>query len=246
MAIRKDEGIVLGRRRLQESSLIVDLFTRRSGRLRVVAKGARRTRSRFSGVLEPTTVVQIVYYEKETRDLQLLTQADLVESFSGLRESLLRLSYGYAIIESLMGMKREESDAESLFRLARGTFREIDAAAEDRLEAVLWRFLLLALEDTGFKPELEKCLACGRVETVDEMVFDSRAGGVLCRRHGAAGLALSRETRAVLMECARGSADRSPSRGRVTAEGREAIRRFLVEHGLGRSPFRPLEDLIRS
>ncbi|NNE09503.1 MAG: DNA repair protein RecO [Gemmatimonadetes bacterium] len=246
MAIRKDEAIVLGRRRLQESSLIVDLFTRHAGRLRVVAKGARRTRSRFSGVLEPTTVVQVVYYEKETRDLQLLTQADLVESYSGLRESLLRLSYGYAIIESLIGMKREESGAETLFRLARETFREIDAAAEDRLEAVLWRFLLLALEDTGFKPELEQCLACGRVETADEMVFDSRAGGVLCRRHGAAGLALSLETREVLIECARGSADRSPSRGRVTAEGREAIRRFLVEHGLGRSPFRPLEDLIRS
>lgn len=245
MAIRKDEAIVLGRRRLQESSLIVELFARRAGRLRVVAKGARRARSRFTGILEPTAVISIVYYEKENRGLQLLSQADLVESFSAARESLLRLSYGYAIIESLIGLKKEESDAETLFRLARETLREVDAAAEDRLEAVLWRFLLLALEDTGFRPELDQCLACSRVESHDEMVFDAVAGGVICRRHGASGLALSQETRAVLISCAGGSTERSPSRGRVTAEGREALRRFLIEHGLGRSPFRPLEDLIR-
>jgi len=244
MPIERDEAIVLQRRRFLESSLIVSLFTRSRGPISVIAKGARRSRSRFGGVLEPTNRIEVVYYRKESRDLHLLAQADLVGSYPALRESLLRLSYGYAIIESLAGLKREETPAGELFPLALEAFAFVEGAAEEELEQVLWGFLLAALAEAGYRPVLERCLRCGKsLRTGDAVRFDARGGGVACARHGEGGLSLSGGTREILASLASGARPPGSLGRQEKAEGREALRRFLVEHGLGRTPFRALELL---
>jgi DNA repair protein RecO (recombination protein O) len=244
MAIERDEAIVLGRTRFSETSLIVTLFTKRRGPLRLIAKGARKNRSRFAGVLEPTNHVHAHYYRKETRDLQLLSQCDVLTAFPRLRESLLRLAYGYAIIGALIGLKREETDADSLFRIALRGLEAVDGGPEAELEPALWAFLMAALADAGFRPELDRCLRCGRPLTSRGARFDARGGGLLCRAHEGGGLSLSSGTVEALRCLAGGE---MPGRGlvrREVAEGRELFRRFLEEHGLGRSPFRPIEQLI--
>ncbi|MFH1679302.1 MAG: DNA repair protein RecO [Candidatus Eisenbacteria bacterium] len=246
MAIEREEAIVLSRSRFGETSLIVTLFTRGRGPLRFMVKGARRPRSRFGGCLEPTNHLLAVYYRKEGRDLHLLAQADLVASFPGLRGSLLRLAYAYAIIDALVGLKREETPAEKLFRLALEALGTLDGGAEEDLEPALWSFLLAALADAGYRPELERCLRCGRVVRGSGARFDSRAGGVVCARHGEGGLSLSAGTIEFLGGLAAGARRKTPLTRRETAEGREALRRFLQEHGLGRAPFRSLEILAPS
>ncbi|MBN1825284.1 MAG: DNA repair protein RecO [Candidatus Eisenbacteria bacterium] len=240
MPIERDEAIVLGRTRLGDSSLIVSLFTRRRGPVRVVAKAARRARSRFGGVLEPTNHVLAVYYRKESRDLQTLSQCDLVTAFSALRESLLRLAYAYAIIDGLAGLKREETPAEALFALALEAFARAENGPKEELEDMLWRFLLAALADAGFRPELERCLRCGKPAGPGPVLFDARAGGVVCGSHGEGGLILSPGTLERFRTLSRGGRPPAPTAPRETGEGREALRRFLREHGLGRDPFRAL------
>lgn len=245
MAIVKDEALVLGRRRLGESSLIVTLFTAGKGPVRAVAKGARKARSRFGGALEPTNLLHVVYYAKETRDLQLLSQADVMRAFSGIRESLLRLAYAYAIIECLVGLKREEGPAAGMLALAGEALASVERSPREHLEWGLWSFLLAVLEDSGFRPELGRCLRCNRTVDGDEVRFDARAGGVVCPAHGGGGLLISGATKRLLEEAARGGVGPAALDAKQAAEGREALRRFLVEHDLGRSPFRPLEEMVR-
>lgn len=245
MAIERDDAIVLGRTRLGETSLIVTLFTKRRGPVRAVAKAARRPRSRFGGAFEPTNVVHAVIYRKENRDLQLLSEADVVRSFGGLRESLLRLVYGYAIIECLVGLKREETPADRLFFLAVEGLGEVESGRESDLEQTLWGFLLAALADAGYRPELERCYVCGKPFRSGTARFDPRAGGLACSAHGEGGLLLSGTTVDAFRALAAGGSPGEPLGPRETAEGREALRRFLVEHGLGRTPFRALDLLGR-
>jgi DNA repair protein RecO (recombination protein O) len=244
MAIERDEAIVLGRTRFRETSLIVTLFTKERGPLRVIAKAARRNRSRFAGLLEPTNHVVAHYYWKETRGLHLLSQCDLRRAFSGMRESLLRLAYGYAIIGALIGMKREETAAGLLFPIALGALEAIDRGPEEELEPSLWAFLLAALSDAGFRPELDRCLHCGRPISSRGARFDARGGGLVCLSHGSGGLVLSPGTIAVLRSLGGGEKPRRRLAAREMAEGRELFRRFLAEIGLGRSPFCPMEQLI--
>lgn len=244
MAIEKDDAIVLGRWRLGESSQIVALFTAAHGPVRVVAKGARKARSRFGGSLEPTNIVHAVYYRKSNRDLHLLSQADVKRAFPDIRESLLRLAYAYAIIECLIGLKREEGPAAEMFALAAGALGDVESYPREHLEWGLWRFLLAALEDSGFRPELDRCLRCNRAVEGEEFRFDARAGGVVCLEHGGGGLLISSEAGRALAEAAGDAGAPRPLSTRCIAEGREAIRRFLGEHGLGRSPFRPLEEMV--
>ncbi|MFH1277411.1 MAG: DNA repair protein RecO [Candidatus Eisenbacteria bacterium] len=246
MAIERDDAIVLGRIRFGETSLIATLFTRRRGPVKVIAKGARKGRSRFAGVLEPSNRIHAVYYRKENRDLYLLSQADVVRSFGGLRESLLRLAYGYAIIGTLAGLKREETPAGRLFDLAVDAFEAVETAETWGLEPALWGFLLSALADAGYRPELERCLRCGKSSPMEKGArFDPRDGGVLCPAHGEGGLLLSAGALDALRRLSKGGAPAAPLTPRETAEGREGLRRFFVEHGLGRAPFRSL-DLLRT
>lgn len=243
MSIERDEAIVLGRTRFSETSLIVTLFTRARGPMRVIAKGARRSRSRFSGSLEPTNHVLAVYYRKEGRGLQTLSQCDIIRAYGGMRESLLRLAYGYAIIESLVGLKREETPAGPLFDIALGALSSADRNPGESLEAMFWSFLLAALAESGYRPELEQCLHCRKRPAPGPVRFDPRAGGIVCGDHGGGGIVLSPGTRGLLAALSSGEEPRGPIAPRETAEGREALRRFLQEHGIGKTPFRSLELL---
>jgi DNA repair protein RecO (recombination protein O) len=243
MAIEREEAIVLSRTRFGETSLLATLFTKNRGPLRFVVKGARRPRSRFGGRLEPTHHILAVYYRKEGRDLHLLSDADLLTSFSGLRGSLLRLAHAYAIIDALVGLKREETPAENLFRLALHALAAAETEPETALEAALWSFLLAALTDAGYRPELARCVRCGRDLRRSSARFDPRAGGVACAGHGEGGLLLSPGTIGILGGLATGTVREAPLSGREIAEGREAFRRFFEEHGLGRTPFRALDLL---
>jgi len=244
MAIERDEAIVLGRTRFSETSLIVTLFTKTRGPLRLVAKGARRSRSRFAGALEPTNHVQTHYYRKETRDLQLLSQCDILATFPRLRESLLRLAYGYAIIGALIGLKREETDAGSLFRIALSGLEALGSGGEEDLEPSLWGFLMAALSDAGFRPVMDRCILCGRALASRGARFDARGGGLLCSAHEGGGLLLSSGTVEILRGLEEGETPGRKLLPREVAEGRELFRRFLSEHGLGGSPFRPIEQLV--
>src|SRR5918999_4872407 len=93
----KDEGIVLKTIKLGEADRIVTFFTRQNGKVRAVAKGVRKTKSRFGGRLEPYTRVELLIYRG--RSLDTITQADIIDPFRGLRHDYDRLWSAAALAE---------------------------------------------------------------------------------------------------------------------------------------------------
>jgi DNA repair protein RecO (recombination protein O) len=176
VALYRDEGIVLRTYKLGEADRIVVLFGKGRGKVRAVAKGVRKTKSRFGSRLEPTSHVALQLYEG--RELDTITQAESIDHFRPIRDDLDRIAKASAMLESVDHMSQEREPNIRLYTLLLGALRTL--AADDHplvVPAFFWK--LLALE--GFRPMVEGCVACG---TEDDLVaFDLEEGGVLCRQH---------------------------------------------------------------
>ena len=173
----RDVGVVLRTYKLGESDRIVVLMTQENGKVRAVAKGVRKTKSKFGARLEPMSHVRVQLYRG--RELDIVTQAESVESLAPMLSSLDRASQGMAAIEAVdqLGLEREPNPR--LYHMVVGVLRTIAVApAPLNVPAFYWK--LLAAE--GLEPQLHVCVRCGETEPEVQLVaFDLNEGGVLCR-----------------------------------------------------------------
>ncbi len=191
----RDIGVVLRTYKLGESDRIVVLMTEENGKVRAVAKGVRKTKSKFGARLEPMSHVRLLLYRG--RDLDIVSQAESVEPLAPLLSTLDRASQAMAALEAVdqLGMEREPNPR--LYRMAVGVLRTIaERPAPLNVSAFYWK--LLAAE--GLEPLLDACVRCGESEPATALVaFDLNEGGTLCRacRSGAsispAALAIMRD-----------------------------------------------------
>lgn len=176
MALYRDRGIVLRTHKLGESDRIVTVLTHGHGKVRAVAKGIRRTRSKFGARLEPTSHVALQLYEG--RELDIVTQAEALDLFRTIREDLDRLTRAVTMLEAVEQVSMEREPNPDLYRMLLGALRTLDAE-NSPLVVAGFHWKLLALE--GFRPIVEGCAVC---DDEDELVaFDPIEGGVLCSRH---------------------------------------------------------------
>lgn len=153
--IVRTEAVVLRNLNYGETSQIVTLFTREKGRLAVMAKGARRTKSKFGSSLQPMAYTQVVFYYRETRGLQTLSESAHLEPLLGLRRDLEKITLGLRLVELVYALTEEENAQPPLFRLLTGSLRALDAATE-RPANVLPYFQLRLADVLGFAPAFEK------------------------------------------------------------------------------------------
>jgi DNA repair protein RecO (recombination protein O) len=179
MAIIQTDALVVRSHRLGETSLIVTLFTRDYGLLRCVAKGARGPKSRFGASLEPGVSIAAVVYRKLTRDLQLLSKADIVAYWPALWENPDRFARAGAVLEFLERAAYGESGDPELIDLATDTLGAMSAAPVPALEAMLRAFEIQACRRLGYAPELSACLEC-RSPLGAGGLFHPQKGGLLC------------------------------------------------------------------
>ncbi len=173
MGLYRDQGIVLRTWRLGEADRIVNLLTERHGKVRAVVKGVRKTKSRFGARLEPLSHVSLLFYEG--RELDIVTQAEVVELFRPVREDLGRLAKASALLEATDQLAQERHANPRLFVMLLGALRAL--SAHDSPVLVPAYFLkLLSLE--GFHPLLDECAVCG--DRYGLVAFDLGHGGVLC------------------------------------------------------------------
>ena len=185
MRLYRDHGVVLRTIKLGEADRIVTLMTEGHGKVRAVAKGVRKTKSKFGGRLEPMTHVALQLYEG--RDLDTVTQAETVDHFRSLRDELDRVAKAQALLEVVDQVAQERQANAALYRMLVGALRALAASNAPLLVgAFFWK--LLALE--GVQPMLDACVACGAED--DLVAFDVYEGGLLCRRDRR-GLAVSPE-----------------------------------------------------
>lgn len=174
------ESVVLRHSDWGEADRLLVLFTREAGKLRAVAKGVRKLRSRKAGHLEPFTHVKLML--ARGRDFWIVTQAETVNAFLPVRDDLVRTAYAAYVIELLDRFTYEEGENRPLFQLLVDTL-ERTATQPDPFNAVRYYEIRL-LDLLGFRPQLNFCLGCESEIKPEDQYFDVMQGGVLCPRCG--------------------------------------------------------------
>ncbi|MCE2439903.1 MAG: DNA repair protein RecO [Candidatus Latescibacteria bacterium] len=246
--ISKTEGLVLRGYRMSESSKVVVIYTRNAGKVRVVARGARRPRSKFGASVEPITWGAYVYYSRENRELQTLSEGEILYAFEGLKRFYRRLAYASAVCDLLDRLTPEEDPNSLLCSVTLDSLRWMETVEEDAVELPLWYFQLKAAAMLGYRPHLGGCVGCGGRITGDTACFDAGRGGTVCRRCDHGGIEVRLATIQFLEHLQTARADRIDSKGFRevdTGEARRVLRGFLWRHIENRGQVKSLDFLNR-
>jgi len=173
---------------MSESSKVVLLFSRDYGKLRLVAKGARRPKSKFGASLEPMTWGRYVFYRRENRDLQTLSEGDITHAFEVVKQHYGRMAAGSAICELLDHMIEDEDRNPLLFSVALEAMQWVGAIAETALDVPVWYFQIRAAGTVGYRPHLSGCVQCGAHLDDRTIGFNPGLGGTLCKDHAGGGM----------------------------------------------------------
>ncbi|MDJ0792287.1 MAG: DNA repair protein RecO [Acidimicrobiia bacterium] len=174
MALRNDQGIVLRGYPFGESHRVVVLLSPNHGKLRTVAKGVRKTKSRFGGRLEPFTHVDVVLYEG--KNLDTITQVSIINAFPDLRNDLDRVLAAGTMIEVVDAVAQEDEPSHRLFLLLQRGLTILDHTQPH--PDLVTSFLLKVADIIGVAPALDSCAGCGRTDHLTRFSFS--AGGSLC------------------------------------------------------------------
>ena len=186
MPLYHDRGVVLRTHKLGEADRIVTLLTRAHGKVRAVAKGVRKTKSRFGGRLEPPRHIDLLLYEG--RELDIVSQAETIDHFRTVRDDLDRLGRAVTMLEAADQLSMERQPNAPLYGMLVGALRAL--AAQDAPLVVAGFFLkVLALE--GFGPQVEACAVCGSPGPLVSWAIEE--GGLRCAGHRQ-GVAVSPES----------------------------------------------------
>ncbi|MEI8066563.1 MAG: DNA repair protein RecO [Actinomycetes bacterium] len=177
MALYRDQAIVLRTQKLGEADRIITLFTRDHGRLRAVAKGVRRTKSRFGARLEPTSYVDLQLYTGKTFDV--VTQAESIENFGdALTADYQQWTVASAILESAERFTQQEHEpALQQFLLVVGALKALAHNTYDP-SLILDAYLLRSLSVAGYAPSLTTCSRCDKPGP--HKYFSLVGGGSVC------------------------------------------------------------------
>jgi DNA repair protein RecO (recombination protein O) len=177
VSLYKEQGIVLRSAKLGEADKIVSIMTQGSGKVRAVAKGIRKTTSRFGARLEPFTHVDLLLY-RGRGSLDTVTQAEIIASHRSVRDDFGRFAAGETMLEGVDKVAEEHERNVRLFLLLLGGLRALET--RPALPAsVAESFLLKLLSLSGFHPSLTACAVCG---STDPTLFSSGQGGAVCSR----------------------------------------------------------------
>jgi DNA repair protein RecO (recombination protein O) len=164
-----------------EADRLLGLYTREGGKVRAIAKGVRKIRSRKAGHLEPFTRVSLQL--AQGRDMAIVTQAETVDAYLPLRDDLIKTGYAAYVIEMIDRFLFEEGENRNIYRLLTDTLARISGQDDPVLAIRYYELHLLDL--LGFRPELFSCVSCHTEIQPEDQFFSIAQGGVYCPRCGA-------------------------------------------------------------
>jgi DNA repair protein RecO (recombination protein O) len=175
------EAIILQHSDWGEADRILRLYTREQGKLRAIAKGARKMKSRKAGHLEPFMRSRLML--AKGRDMWIVTQAELIEAYSSMRENLESTARMAYVIELLDRLTYEEGQNWQLFDLASNTLTRLSENSDSFVPIHYYEMRILDL--TGYRPLLFECASCRKPIKAEDQFFAAEVGGVLCPSCGA-------------------------------------------------------------
>src|SRR5919197_1689500 len=177
MALGKSAAVVIGSFDLGESDRVVTFYARQHGKIRGVAKAARRLKSRFGGALELFTLGELVFFDTGRSELVRVDHFDVLEPFAALRADLERLGQAAWIVECVGRLTAERDPHAALYGLLTRALRAMAGAAAPMRVAVC--FGARCLDVLGHRPRLDRCVECGRVYPFARPALDE--GGLVCQ-----------------------------------------------------------------
>jgi DNA repair protein RecO (recombination protein O) len=238
MPLKRATGIVIRSFDYGESDRIVTFFTLEHGKIKGIAKGARRSRRRFSNSLDLFCHVRIHFFEKEDRSLTRIDQCDVIEFYPGLSRDIVKMGYCSYFVELVDAMVGEGQAHQGLFDLLRAFLSIVDRM--EPKEEMLRIFEIRLLSLLGYRPNLNSCTRCRKgLDQLEGIYFVPARGGIFCEKccpTGADFLTLTMGTARVLEKLAGTDLSKihrvrfSP---RSLTESREILPRF-IQHYLNR------------
>ena len=233
MPLVKTHAITLKSRKWGDADRIVTFYAKHLGKIRGVARGARRLKSRMGAALEPFTLCHLNLFEKSGDTLYRVSQVDLIEPFVRFREDLTMMAAA-ARMANVVGAVTPDGDPDpNLFDTLEHGLRSLVTSDDPALTALLFQIRLLGL--TGFRPQTDHCAACGKTKEIQEPQFSPASGGLVCvtcaARQRVPCLPLSRGSLAFLQQALRlapAMVTRLKAAGQVRGEVEEAIESYVT------------------
>ncbi|WP_147802939.1 DNA repair protein RecO [Alkalicoccus halolimnae] len=172
--LQKVEGIVLRTTDYGETNKIITIYSRENGKTALMARGAKKTKSRFSSATQPFVFGVFIFYQ--SKGMGSLNQADIVDSFRYIRSDLMKTAYASYAVELLDKLTEDKEPNRPLFDLLFQIFDHINKGDDPEVLIRLFETKMLYL--SGAPPELRACVNCGNMDNI--AVFSLSYGGVLC------------------------------------------------------------------
>ena len=157
--IVKTEGIVLSKLDYSDSSKIVSIYSEEFGKISAIVKGGRGKNSKVGLVVDPLNIVNFVLYNKEQRDVQLISGAEIIFYPAHLHDDFERMKYSYAVLELLKYLTVDNESNRRLYRGSRKILQLMDNS-EERPEILFIKYFLFILQETGFEIQMDSCSIC--------------------------------------------------------------------------------------
>src|SRR2546429_1270461 len=169
------EAIVLRRANFGEADQVVTLLTRFQGKIPAVAKGVRKMGSRKGGNLD--LLNHIKAHLAEGKNMDLITEVDLISAFPELKKDLSKITLAYQIVESVDKLMTDNQENDQVFRLTREALQLLESSTKPEL--IIYSFQLKLLSLLGFQPELRQCVRCGKQLEPGGLAISAELGGVI-------------------------------------------------------------------
>ncbi|OGC91696.1 MAG: DNA repair protein RecO [candidate division Zixibacteria bacterium RBG_16_53_22] len=180
MARYKIEAFIIRTSRMTESSRLVTFYSREMGKVKGVAKGVGRPRSRLGGKVELFNLIEADFYKKETTELGILSGAHLINDFKGISEEPRRYGFGSAWCEVLDRASQPEEPHPDIFDLTYDFLDKLRSARPEAAGLLFWSALFKFITVSGYAPGLEACVSCGTEIETDRLMISFQRGGLVC------------------------------------------------------------------
>ena len=145
----------------------------------MIVKGARSAKSKIGKVVEPLNHISVLYYNKESRDLQLISDAEIIDYFPALRDDIEKMKYSYSVLELINKLVPDRESNKRLFSAVIRILKRF-CEADENPSVTFGRFLLYFLQEVGFELHLERCPVCGKDSFEKNGIYYSFDKGLIC------------------------------------------------------------------
>ncbi len=181
MPALKSPGLILRKTPYSESSFILKAFTRESGLITFIAKGAKRPKSKFRGVIDSFNLLQFVYPDKARSEIVTLSDAHFLSDFPRLKTDLVKQAGGHVLLEIFLRYLHGQERSLLLYQSLLQGLHSLDEAPDgEEIWPSLARFALEFSRASGYNPHFSLCIRCGGGLPSGRLAFDVEQGGPLC------------------------------------------------------------------